>query len=105
MIASPSDNKSVNVTGKQVKSALRTICPSNITDLQKDVQQHFGEVRSLIPFCSSPKAFRTAWDLRSELLNPWDANTIADQGGQLLPINKKSRILDFIQQGVELGVK
>jgi hypothetical protein len=103
-IASPSNDKLVNVTAKQVRNAIRIICPSNLTSLKNDVIEHFDDVRSYIPFCSSPKSFRTAWDLRSELLNPWDANTIVDQGGQLLPINKSSRLLQCIQQGVELGV-
>lgn len=102
-IASPSNDKNVDVTATQLINALRIICPSNLTQLKNDVIQHFNEVRSYIPFCSSPKSFRTAWDLRSELLNHWDANTIVDQGGQLLPINKSSRLLQCIQQGVELG--
>jgi len=102
-IASPSDDKKVSVTTTQIKNALKIFCPHNISQLKNDVIQHFEEVRGLIPFCSSPKSFRTGWDLRSELLNPWDANTIVDQGGQLIPTNKSSRIFQCIQQGVELG--
>lgn len=103
-IASPSNDKSVGVTTTRIKNALRTICPRSTSQLRDDVIHHFEEVRSLIPFCSSPKSFRTAWGLRSELLNPLDANTIVDQGGQLVPINKSSRIFQCIQQGVELGI-
>lgn len=103
-IDSPSDDKIVRVTTAQVRNALTFICPANVPQLKCDVIQHFNEVRSLIPFCSSPKSFRTAWDLRSERLNPWDGNAIVDQGGQLIPINRDSRIFQCIQQGVELGV-
>lgn len=102
-IDSPSDDKKANVTTTQIKNALRIICPSNAALLKGDVIRHFEEVRGFIPFCSSPKSFRTAWSLRSELMNPWDANTIVDQGGQLIPENKRSRIFQCIQQGVELG--
>jgi len=102
-IASPSADKIVSVTTTRVKNALRIICLRRTSQLRDDVIQHFEEVRALIPFCSSPKSFRMAWDLRSELLNPWDANTIVDQGGQLIPLNKESRIFQCIQQGVELG--
>lgn len=102
-IDSPSDDKRVKVTTTQIGAALKIVCPRDTSQLKADLVQHFEEVRGLIPFCSSPKSFRTAWDLRSELLNPWDANTIVDQGGQLVPINKGSRIFQCIQQGVELG--
>ena len=102
-IDSPSDDKAVSVTTEQIRNALRIICPENKSQLKSDVLQHFEGVRGFIPFCSSPKSFRTAWDLRSELLNPWDANTIVDHGGQLVPINKGSRVFQCIQQGVELG--
>lgn len=104
-IDSPLDDKRVKVTTTQIKNALKIVCPGNINMLKSDVILHFEEIRSFIPFCSSPKSFRTAWDLRSELLNPWDANTIVDQGGQLIPENKLSRIFQCIQQGVELGRK
>jgi len=102
-IASPSQNKIVSVTKSRIKNALRIICPRSTSQLKSDVIQHFEEVRGLIPFCSSPKSFRTAWSLRSEALNPWDANTIVDQGGQLIPTNTSCRIFQCIQQGLELG--
>jgi len=103
-IESPSDDKRVNVTTNKINNALGIVCPMDIVSLKDDVIQHFEEVRRFIPFCSSPKSFRTAWDLRSKLLNPWDANTLVDQGGQLIPENKCSRIFQCIQQGAELGI-
>lgn len=103
VIASPSNNKTVNVSPNQIRNALRKICPSDLQQFRHDLVGHFEEVRGLIPFCSLPSAFRTAWGLRSELLNPWDANTIVEQGGQLVPLNRNSRIFQCIQQGVELG--
>jgi len=102
-IDSPDNDKRVNVSRTQVDSALDKICPSDISDFQEDVMNYREQIRALIPFCSSPASFRTAWDLRSEALNQWDADTIVDQGGQLLPLNMISRIFQCIQQGVELS--
>jgi hypothetical protein len=57
-----------------------------------------------MPFSSSPQAFRTAWDLRSEQLSVYDAETLIEQGAQLIPNIDKSRVFECVQQGVELGI-
>jgi hypothetical protein len=43
--------------------------------------------------------------LRSNILNKYDGDVLANEGGQLIPVNKESRIFQCIQQGVELGVR
>lgn len=103
VIESPKNDKVVRVSKDTIKYALTTICPKNIEKLKVDYLNHFEELRNLIPFCSSPSSFRTAWDLRSEKLNIYDAERIIQQGGQLIPANKENRIFQCVQQGVELG--
>lgn len=54
---------------------MKKICPigkSNV--ITKDILIHFDQLEKLIPFCSSPKSFRSAWDLRSNILNKFDAD-------------------------------
>ncbi len=102
-IPSPSTPKDVNVTESNIKSALNLVCPRNTEKLIQDYIEHFNLLRSYIPFTSSPQSFRTAWDLRSQLLNPWDADTLINEGAQLIPVNKESMIFQTIQQGVEYG--
>jgi len=93
----------VNIKKETLKQALNKICPNNVEFLIQDFQKHYEEIRNFLPFCSSPKSFHTAWDLRSTDLDPYDADIIVNEGGQLIPINKSSRIFQCIQQGVELG--
>ncbi len=104
-ISSPGDKKIVHVTNSQIKSALRKICPLLIDELESDIKNHFEIVRNYIQFCSSPQSFRTAWDLRSETLSPYDADRLIKEGAQLIPQNRESRIFQYIQQGNELGPK
>ena len=91
-IPTPEGDKCVDVTDTSIKSGLRTICPRNIESLVKDYQVHFDLVRSLMPLSSSPQAFRTAWDLRSQQLSVYDIETLIEQGAQLIPQNSESRV-------------
>ena len=67
------------------------------------MQKHFEELSPSISLCSQPKAFRTAWGLRSKTLSVQDAEAIINDGGQLIPVNKNSRLLSCEMQGVVLG--
>ncbi|MEO9276274.1 MAG: hypothetical protein ABI340_00630 [Nitrososphaera sp.] len=97
-------SKAVNVKPKQIRNALHTICPIGKTKtITKDFIDHFDSLEKLIPFCSSPKSFRSAWDLRSNILNKFDADTLVNEGAQLIPNNKNLRLFQSIQQGVELS--
>jgi len=97
-------SKPVNVKPEHIKNALRKICSiGNTKTISKDFIEHFDSLEKLIPFCSSPKSFRSAWDLRSNILNKFDADTLVNEGAQLIPNNKNLRLFQAIQQGVELG--
>jgi len=69
----------------------------------KSFQSHFEELGPSISLCSQPKAFKTAWGLRSKTLSIQDAEAITNDGGQLIPVNGNSRLLSCEQQGVVLG--
>jgi len=93
----------INIKPHHIKNALKNICPEGKANLvTQDLISHYSKLESLIPYCSSPKAFRTAWGLRSDILNKYDADTIINEGGQIIPINKQMRLFQTIQQGVEL---
>jgi len=98
-------DKNIKINKKIIQTALKTICPLNKERIiAEDLISHYRNLESLIPYCSSPKSFRTAWGLRSEILNKYDANTIVNEGGQIIPENKKMRLFQTVQQGVELGI-
>jgi hypothetical protein len=105
-----SKNRAINVTPKKIKTALNVICPQRNSPngeagIVNDFIKHFENLEKYIPFCSSPKSFRTAWGLRSNILNKYDGDVLANEGGQLIPVNKESRVFQCVQQGVELGIK
>ncbi len=92
------------VNKSKIKNALKKTCPTTKSSiLSKDMIAHFEELEKFLPFCSSPRSFRSAWDLRSKALNKYDADTLVNEGAQIIPVNKGSRIFEAIQQGVELG--
>jgi len=98
------NEKKVNVTTNQIKNALKKICPNSKTKIiAKDMLEHFDDLEKRIPFCSSPGSFRSAWKFRSKILNKFDADTLVQEGAQLIPNNKNLRLFSAIQQGVELG--
>jgi len=97
-------SKPVKVTKNQIKNALKKICPTEKSKiLSKDMLEHYEDLEKLIPFCSSPGSFRSAWDFRSNILNKFDADTLVKEGAQLIPNNENLRLFQSIQQGVELG--
>ena len=102
---SPGDFAEVEVKNSTLRNAIGGICPSRrIENYTKDFLSHFTELKNYLTFCSSPKSFRTAWDLRSEVLNAFDANKLTNEGGQLIPLNKETRVFKYEQQGVLYGV-
>ncbi|MGM0411655.1 MAG: hypothetical protein ACQEQF_12950 [Bacillota bacterium] len=103
IISSPEDDKEVQVTGSAINNGLSTICPNKTSDLKKDLIEHFNKIRNYLSLCSSPTSFKTAWQLRSEKLTPYDADNLVIQGGQLIPHNQRSQILHYGEQGVILG--
>lgn len=98
-------SKPVKVTKNKIKNALKKICPTKMSKtISKDILEHFDDLEKLIPFCSSPSSFRAAWDFRSNILNKFDADTLVNEGAQLIPNNKSLRLFQSIQQGNELGI-
>ena len=96
--------KGVKVTKQRIVNSVQQVCSiGNSQKVTLDMIDHFEYLEKLLPFCSSPKAFRTAWDMRSNILNKYDADLLANQGAQLNPNNKNLRIFQAVQQGVELG--
>ena len=94
----------VLITKSKVQNAFSAITKNkNIKELSQSLQKHFEELSPSISLCSQPKAFRTAWGLRSKTLSVQDAEAIINDGGQLIPVNKNSRLLSCEMQGVVLG--
>jgi len=98
------EGKQTKVSKTIIQNALKQICPKGkIKTVTSDFITHYENLEKLIPFCSSPKSFRTAWDLRSEILNKFDADILVNQGAQIIPYNKSERLFQTIQQGTQLG--
>lgn len=98
------EGKKTKVSKIIIKNALKQICPKGkIKTVTADFTTHYENLEKLIPFCSSPRSFRTAWDLRSEILNKFDADILVNQGAQIIPYNKSERLFQTIQQGTQLG--
>ena len=99
-----SDNYQVKVKKRTLINALSPFCPSRgIDNYTIDFVKHFSDLNNYLTFCSSPKSFRSAWDLRSDILNPFDANKLTNEGAQIIPVNNKSRVFNTEQQGVLYG--
>lgn len=101
---SGSNYEPVDITKSKVQTAFNTLTKaSDVKVLSDSIQNHFNELAPSLVLCSSPKGFRTAWGLRSKTLSIQDAEAIANDGGQLIPVNENSRLLSCEQQGVVLG--
>ena len=98
------EGRKAKVSQPIIKNALKNICPKGKSKtITSDLITHYENLEKLIPFCSSPRSFRTAWDFRSEDLNKFDADILVNEGAQIIPMNKNERLFQTIQQGVELG--
>ena len=103
-ISTPEPSEPVDVNKEKVKKSLNTLFSSSNSSLTDDIVLHFKKLEKLIPFSSTPKAFHSAWDLRSKNLNKFAADRLANEGAQLIPHNTISNIFNTIdQQGVMLG--
>lgn len=102
---SKTEFKNVSINQLKLKNSFKQIFrdKNNISKIGKNLQLHFNDLRPFISLCSSPKAFRTAWNLRSSALSDLDAEAITNDGGQLVPFNSSTRFLKYEQQGVLLS--
>jgi len=99
------ERKVIRVNKRNLETVTRAICSSRTNSLRDNFLTHIDILRKYASYCSSPKSFRTAWDTRSKQLNPYDADTICNEGGQLVPLVSGSRLFECGQQGVVLGPK
>jgi GH24 family phage-related lysozyme (muramidase) len=69
--------ENVEVTKSKIKSAFYLITKNkSIKEISKSFQSHFEELGPSISLCSQPKAFKTAWGLRSKTLSIQDAEDL-----------------------------
>ena len=81
----------VSVTKSKVSSGLKKVSPTrNFENYKATFFEHFSEINRYLMFCSSPQSFRSAWNLRSEKLNNFDAERLISEGAQLIPVNENS---------------
>jgi hypothetical protein len=84
------DFKKVNVNKNQILTSITTLLSKNGNgELIQDIRKHIDILEALLPFCSSPKSFSSAWKLRSEILTKELANRLVNEGAQLIPVNEK----------------
>ncbi len=103
-VATPEPSEPVNVDKNNLKNASKILFSSTNSHISDDIILHFKELEKLIPFSSTPKAFHSAWELRTNNLNKFAADRLASEGAQLIPENKISNIFGIRdQQGVMLG--
>lgn len=102
-IPSPNQQRKVQFTESKIRNALNTILSNhNLSDLLNDFNDQLENTQRLLAFCSSPKAFQSAWNMRSQVISFSDAESILKYEGQLIPVNDKERFLKTEQQGVIL---
>lgn len=106
-IPEPGGFKEVDIkSGDKLVNSLNTVCPArNILSFKNILTDHYKELKGYISISSTPQAFKTAWDLKSSKLNSLDLEAITSMGGQIIPMNKNSRVLRYEQQGVLYGPK
>lgn len=99
--------KSVDIkNGVQLSGELRNVCRNKNIDKEKSLLvSHFNELRNYLSISSSPQAFKAAWDMKSSSLNSYDVEAITSLGGQIIPMNRDSRVLKYEQQGVLYGAE
>ena len=91
--------KKIELNTESVKDALGSILSKKTINNTNDFIDCINSVRSYLPFCSSPKAFKTAWELRTKSISINDTEAIVKLGGQFIPENQKSRIFKTEMQG------
>lgn len=99
------EGRKAKVNQAIIKNALKNFCPKGKSEvITGDLITHYEDLEKLIPFCSSPRSFRSAWDLRSEVLNKFDADILVNEGAQIIPANENERLFQAILPGVALGI-
>ena len=82
-IPRPNGSKKIDISKTKLLSVLSSLIPSKINRYNDQFIENIMSIRSYLSFCSTPKAFRTAWDLRSLELNSQDAEIILNQENML----------------------
>ncbi|AYE50687.1 hypothetical protein OEA_13155 [Priestia megaterium NCT-2] len=104
-IENSKDTKDVPLTKDNIDNSIKLVAnKKKIDQIKNDLLEHYNEVRGYLPLTSSPKSFKTAWDLKSPTVNFYELSNISNSGGQLIPSNNKiGRFLKHEEQGVLLG--
>lgn len=91
--------KKITLNKESLKDSFESILNKKSINNSKDFIECINSVRTYLPFCSSPKAFKAAWDLKQKSISINDTEIIVKLGGQFIPENKKSRIFKTEMQG------
>jgi len=91
--------KKIGLNKDSIKNAIDSILNKTSSKNTKDFINCINSIRTYLPFCSSPKAFKTAWELRTKTISINDSEAIVKLGGQFIPENQKSRIFKTEMQG------
>tara|TARA_B100001175_G_scaffold307099_1_gene305954 strand:+ start:461 stop:1621 length:1161 start_codon:yes stop_codon:yes gene_type:complete len=91
--------KKIRLEKKGVIGGLKTILNKSNEKNANEFLENINSIRTFLPFCSTPKAFKTAWELRAKSLSINDAEAIVKLGGQFIPENTKVRIFKTEMQG------
>jgi len=99
-------SKIIKVNNKRKRVCLTTIC--SIKDRENvfnDFLEDLAAIRKHLIVTSSPRAFKAAWDIRTNVLNSVEADLLAREGAQFIPEGSfnNSRIFKTEQQGILLG--
>ncbi|MFC2174784.1 hypothetical protein ACFLQ2_02830 [archaeon] len=70
---------------------------------EQELHYTYAQIRRMLPLVSTPPAFIRAWQMRDRDLDVFTADKLVSLGAQLLPTNKKSRILRPEEHGVLLS--
>ena len=91
--------KKITLSKEIVSRSFRQIINKDSKKNTSDFINCINSVRKYLPFCSSPKAFKTAWELRTKTISINDTEEIVKLGGQFIPENDNSRIFRIEMQG------
>ena len=91
--------KKITLSKEIVSRSFRQIIKKDSKKNTSDFIDCINSVRKYLPFCSSPKAFKTAWELRTKTISINDTEEIVKLGGQFIPENDNSRIFRIEMQG------
>ena len=97
--SSTASNFSLTIKPSTLEKARKTIihnnCNRDINQMCKDLIKLNEEILKYIPLCSSPKAVKSAWDIKKKGLDNIKCEEIINNGGQLIPFNKDIELCPF----------